>query len=79
MLMLCCINEVRDDSFIHMKLLCTVSKIKCVGNRDIKLSIETGLNDCALIDNEANCVQWALDRKKQFTTKSLYRFLTDRG
>jgi len=62
-----------------MKLLCTVSKIRCVGNRDIKLSIETGLNDCALIDNEANCVQWALDRKKQFTTKSLYRFLTDRG
>jgi len=37
------------------------------------------LNDCALTDNKADCVQWALDKKKQFTTKSLYRFLTDRG
>lgn len=37
------------------------------------------LNDCALTDNRADCVQWALEKKKHFTTKSLYRFLTDRG
>jgi len=37
------------------------------------------LNDCALTDNRADVVHWALDKKKQFTTKSLYRLLTDRG
>lgn len=37
------------------------------------------LNGCALTDNKADCVQWALDMKKLFTTKSMYRFLTDRG
>lgn len=29
-------------------------------------------------DNKADSVIWALDKKQQFTTKSLYRFLTDR-
>jgi hypothetical protein len=37
------------------------------------------LNDCSLIDNRADSVLWALDKKNQFTTKSMYRFLTDRG
>jgi hypothetical protein len=37
------------------------------------------LQDCALTDNKADCVLWALDRKNQFSTKSLHRFLTDRG
>jgi hypothetical protein len=36
------------------------------------------LNDCTLTDNRADCVQWALDKKKHFTTKSLYIFLTNR-
>ena len=37
------------------------------------------LNDCSLTDNRADRVIWALEKKNLFTTKSLYRFLTDRG
>jgi len=37
------------------------------------------LNDCSLTDNRADQVLWALEKKNHFTTKSLYRFLTDRG
>lgn len=37
------------------------------------------LNDCALIDNKADKVFWELEKKKTFTTKFLYRFLTNRG
>lgn len=44
------------------------------------LGVLNMLKDCALTDNKADCVQWALDKKKHyFTTKSLYWFLTDRG
>lgn len=37
------------------------------------------LNDIALTNNKADFVLWVLDKKQQFTTKSLYLFLTDRG
>jgi hypothetical protein len=37
------------------------------------------LNDCSLIDNKADKVHWALEKKQTYTSKSLYRFLTDRG
>jgi hypothetical protein len=37
------------------------------------------LNDYSLTDNKTDCVQWAPEKMKMFTTKSLYRFLTDRG
>lgn len=37
------------------------------------------LKDCALTDNKADRVLWNLDMKNQFSTKSLYRFCTDRG
>jgi hypothetical protein len=43
------------------------------------LSLLELLQDCTLTNNRADCVLWALDKKNQFTTKSLYRFLTDRG
>jgi hypothetical protein len=32
-----------------------------------------------LTDNRAGKVVWALEKKSLFTTKSMYRFLTDRG
>lgn len=54
---------------------------RCLSTQDYEswLGLLHMLNGCALTDNKADCVQWALDMKKLFTTKSMYRFLTDRG
>lgn len=43
------------------------------------LGLLDDLKDSALTDNKADVVVWALERKMIFSTKSLYRFLTDRG
>lgn len=37
------------------------------------------INDIALTDNKADIVGWGLQKSRKFTTKSLYRFITDRG
>ena len=43
------------------------------------LGLLENLNDIALTDNKADSVIWDLDNKQQYSTKSLYRFITDRG
>ena len=54
---------------------------RCLSSRDYDswLGLLHLHKDCSLIDNKADCTHWALDRKKNFSTKSLYRFLTNRG
>lgn len=42
------------------------------------LGMQECLHDVLLTGNK-DVVIWGLNRKNQFTTKSLYRFLTDRG
>jgi hypothetical protein len=37
------------------------------------------IQDITLTDNKADSVIWVLNKNNQFSTKSLYRFLTDRG
>ena len=39
----------------------------------------TSLENVALDQNSRDEVYWALDSSKSFTTKSLYRFVTNRG
>lgn len=43
------------------------------------LGLLESLKDCTLTDNRADCVQWVLDPKKTFSTKSLYRFRSHGG
>jgi hypothetical protein len=71
----CYVNDCYEDGnwFVDFK--------RCLSSQDYDrwLGLLHMLNDCSLTDNKADSVQWALEKKKMFTTKSLYRFLTDRG
>jgi hypothetical protein len=53
---------------------------RCLSSQDYDrwLGLLQMLNDYSLTDNKADCVQWALEKRKMFTAKSLYRFLTNR-
>lgn len=50
-----------------------------IQQHDSWLGLLSLLKDCSLTDNRFDSVHWALEKKKHFTTKSLYRFLTNRG
>jgi hypothetical protein len=64
----------RDDSWgMNFKRSLTVQEYNSW------LGLLDELNDITLTDNKADKVMWALDKKLAYTTKSLYRFLTDRG
>lgn len=54
---------------------------RCLSPQDYDrwLGLLNLLGDCSLTDNRADRVRWALEAKRNFTTKSLYRFLTDGG
>jgi hypothetical protein len=43
------------------------------------LHLQDMLQAVTIVPEHNDTVSWALERKGQFTTKSLYRFLTDRG
>lgn len=43
------------------------------------LGLLDSIQDIILTDNKADSVRWVLNKNNQFSTKSLYRFLTDRG
>ena len=57
----------------------TFRRCLSVQQYDRWLSLLELLNGCSLTDNRADRVMWALENRKMFTTKSLYRFLTDGG
>lgn len=46
---------------------------------DSWLNLLDSIRDVSLADNKADVVSWALDKSRTYTTKSLYRFLTNRG
>jgi hypothetical protein len=49
-----------------------------VQNYDRWLELKDTLSTFTLTDNQDSVI-WVLDKSRKFTTKSLYRFLTDRG
>jgi hypothetical protein len=54
---------------------------RCLSSQEYNswLGLLDSIQDITLTDNKADSVIWGLNKNNQFSTKSLYRFLTDRG
>jgi hypothetical protein len=71
----CCVSDCWDEDGWDMDFRRALS----VHEYNYWLELIESLNDVKPGGVDADIVLWALEHKRQFSTKSLYRFLTNRG
>lgn len=71
----CFVSECRegDSWYVDFKRSLTSQEY------DSWLGLLEDIKDVTLTDNKTDSVHWELDKSRKFSTKSLYRFITDRG